>query len=111
MLEAFGVVVFVVYAAFSLLGLAMLWINAWVWWKAIRAKEGERVPSGFPFMGGFLCAVMVFLALSVVEQAKVVVPWRWFWILLPFLLDMLGLGGLLMYLLGVGRRARKDGPG
>lgn len=93
-----------------LLALGMLWVNAYVWWLARHAKEGERVPSGFPLVAGGVCAYVVFASLPVAKRLGIEVPWPWLWIALPLLLDMQGLGGLIAAVLGFARHVPPDGP-
>jgi hypothetical protein len=82
----------------------MLWVNASVFRKQRRAAEGERVPSGMPFLAGALASLAVFITLPLASRyLGLDVPWPWLWILLPLFFDMLGLGGWIAALFGFGR--------
>ena len=86
-------------------------VNFLSWRAALKAKDGERVPSGFPFIPGILGSVCVFLTLPLIGKAQgAEVPWPWAWILLPFFLDMYGPGGFVMALLGLVRETPLEEP-
>jgi hypothetical protein len=57
-----------------------------------RAKEGERVPSGIPFIPGVAGSLAAFFTLPALAQYGIDVPWPWLWILLPLVLDVYCLG-------------------
>lgn len=102
-----------------LLGLvlaSMLWlffgfgvaVNFQVWRAWRKAKVGERVPSGIPFLPGLFGAVAMFLTLPAVARWLGWQPGSWGIALLalPLVLDVYCLGWIL--LLPVGRRAAKN---
>jgi len=94
---------------FGLIALSMAWLfsilllgaNVIAWRAALRAKPGERTPSGIPLLPGVLASVTVFFTLPLVKtHAGFELPWPFFWILLPFFLDLYGLGGIVLSWLG-----------
>ena len=102
-----------------LLGLvvaSMLWlffifgavVNFQVWRAWSKAKVGERVPSGIPFLPGLFGAVAMFLTLPTVERWLDWKPGWWNVALLPLplVLDVYCLGWIL--LLPFGRRSAKN---
>ncbi len=91
---------------FALAGLAM---NFHAWRGAQRAKPGERVPSGIPFLPGVVGSVTLFFLIPQLHKhLGIEVAWPFFWILLPLFLDLQGLGGSLLTIAGVARRARSE---
>jgi len=90
-------------------------MNAQVLWLSLRAKEGERVPSGvfivFGLWGAFLAYHSVY---TVAPHYKFVVPWPVFWVLLPLFLDVYCVGFLILLFLDFVRRTTSrddDGKG
>jgi hypothetical protein len=63
---------------------------------SLRAKEGERVPSGLGFVPGVVGSLTVFFSLPALARFGVEAPWPWLWILLPLALDPYCLGGFLL---------------
>ena len=102
-----------------LLGLvvaSMLWlffafgavINFKVWRAWRKARVGERVPTGIPFLPGLFGAIAMFLTLPTVASWLDWQPGWWGVALLPLplVLDVYCLGWIL--LLPFGRGARKS---
>jgi hypothetical protein len=86
---------------------ALLALNFHVWLKRQRAKPGEAVPGGLPFLAGALASFVVFVSIPLADKyLQVEVPWPWLWILLPFFLDVLGPGGWILRLLRLRRTDR-----
>ncbi len=79
-------------------------LNFLSWRALLKAKDGEQVPSGIPFLPGIAGSLVVFFSLPALAKQGIDVPWPWFWILLPFFLDMYGPGGFVMALLGFARK-------
>ena len=93
---------------FALAGLAM---NFHAWRGAQRAKPGERVPSGIPFLPGVVGSVTLFFLIPQLHKhLGIEVAWPFFWILLPLFLDLQGLGGILLAIAGAARREGSE-PG
>lgn len=93
---------------FALAGLAM---NFQAWRVAQRAKPGERVPSGVPFLPGVVGSVTLFFLIPQLHtHLGIEVAWPFFWILLPLFLDLQGLGGILLAIAGAARREGSE-PG
>jgi hypothetical protein len=91
----------------SLFAIAGLVMNFQVWRAARHAKPGEPVPSAIPILPGVVGSLTVFFLIpQLTTRFGVEVPWPFFWILLPLVLDLQGLGGLLLSLAGLGRGAR-----
>jgi hypothetical protein len=91
----------------SLFAIAGLLMNFQVWRAARRAKPGERVASAIPILPGVAGSVSVFFLIPQLgTRLGIDVPWPFFWILLPLVLDLQGLGGLLLALAGFGRAAK-----
>lgn len=89
----------------SLFALAGLVMNFQVWRAAQRAKPGERLPAGIPFLPGIVGSVTLFFLLPLVHKhLGIDVPWPFFWILLPLFLDLQGLGGIVLAIAGMARR-------
>ncbi|MEJ2174062.1 MAG: hypothetical protein P8Y76_03915 [bacterium] len=94
----------------SLFAIAGLVINLQVWRAARRARAGERVPSGIPILPGVVGSVTLFLLIPQLRtRFGFELPWPFFWILLPLVLDLQGLGGILLALAGVRSKPRRDG--
>jgi len=94
----------------SLFALAGLVINFEAWRAARRARPGARVASGIPILPGVVGSVTLFLLIPQLKtRFGVELPWPFFWILLPLVLDLQGLGGFLLALAGVRGKARQDG--
>ena len=100
-----GLVVASMLWLFFVLGAA---INFQVWRAWSKAKVGERVPHGIPFLPGVLGAVAMFLTLPTVEQWLGWRPGWWNFALLPLplVLDVYCLGWIL--LLPFGRGSAKN---
>ncbi len=75
---------------------------------SLRAKEGERTPSGLGLLPGVVGSLTVFFSLPALAGAGVDVPWPWLWILLPLALDPYCLGGFVLMLFH--RRGRSTPP-
>lgn len=79
-------------ALLGLIVLSMAWLffaagavtNFSVLRIARRAKEGEPVPRGIPFLPGAVGSLAAFFTIGTYATQ---VPWPWLWILLPLLLD------------------------
>ncbi|MGW8270531.1 MAG: hypothetical protein ACWGNS_08750 [Burkholderiales bacterium] len=100
----------------SLFAVAGLVINFQVWRAARRAKAGERVASGIPILPGVVGSVTLFFLIPQLKaRFGIELPWPFFWILLPLVLDLQGLGGWLLALVGLRGGApasrRPDGGG
>lgn len=76
--------------------------------RSLRAKEGERVPSGMGFVPGVVGSLTVFFSLPVLARWGVEVPWPWLWIVLPLLVDPYCVGAFALMVLERlrGRRAQ-----
>ena len=59
---------------------------------AMKAKPGDRVPSGMPFIPGIVGSLAAFFTIPALAPYGVEVSWPWLWILLPLLLDVYCLG-------------------
>ena len=96
----------------SLFAVAGLLMNFQVW-RARYAKSGEPVPSAIPILPGVVGSLSVFFLIPQLSAHFAIdVPWPFFWILLPLILDLQGLGGLLLALAGLRRSAppaRREG--
>jgi hypothetical protein len=88
----------------GLILLSMAWLffiggvaaNYQVLWLSLKAKEGDRVPSGLGFIPGVVGSLTVFFSIPTLAQYGIEVPWPWLWILLPLLLDPYCLGAFLL---------------
>jgi hypothetical protein len=80
---------------FFLGGLAM---NFHALRRSLRAKEGERTPSGLGFVPGVVGSLTLFFSIPALARFGVEAPWPWLWILLPLALDPYCLGGFLLTL-------------
>jgi hypothetical protein len=88
----------------GLILLSMAWLffaggavtNFSVLLMAMRAKEGERVPSGMPFIPGVVGSLAAFFTLPALAQHGVDAPWPWLWVLLPLFLDVYCLGWIFL---------------
>ena len=90
----------------SLFAIAGLVMNFQVWRAARHAKPGEQVPSAIPILPGVVGSLTLFFLIPQLRtRFGVELPWPFFWILLPLVLDLQGLGGLLLALAGLGRSA------
>ena len=78
---------------FFLGGLAL---NIHVLRLTLRAREGERVPSGPGFLPGVVGSLTVFFSLPALAGMGIAMPWPWLWILLPLVLDPYCLGALVL---------------
>jgi len=91
----------------SLFAIAGLVMNFQVWRAARHAKPGEQLPSAIPILPGVVGSVTLFFLIPQLStRFGVEVPWPFLWILLPLVVDLQGLGGLLLALAGLGRSAR-----
>jgi hypothetical protein len=86
---------------FFALGAAM---NFHCWRKALAAREGERVPSGVPFLPGVAGSLSAFFTLPALASLGYELVWPWLWILAPLFLDVYCLGRFVLALLGFARR-------
>jgi len=99
-------------ALLALILLSMAWLlfvfgaalNLRTWRAARRAKQGELVPAGIPFLPGAVGSLAAFFSVSALIKFGHDVPWPWLWVLLPLFLDAYGLGGIVLALLGFARR-------
>jgi hypothetical protein len=99
-------------ALLALILLSMAWlffvvgaaINLRIWLALRRAKEGDTVPRGMPFLPGAVGSLAAFFSVATLIRMGYDVPWPWLWILLPLLLDAYGLGGIVLALFGIARR-------
>jgi hypothetical protein len=92
---------------FFLLGATL---NFQIWRRALAAKEGEAGPSGIPILPGVAGSLAMFFTIPALAGVGFEVPWPWFWILLPLLLDVYCLGAFVLALFGFARHAeRPDG--
>jgi hypothetical protein len=66
--------------------------------KSLRAKAGEPLPPNMGFIPGVVGSITVFFTLPALARYGVNVPWPWFWIVLPLLVDPYCLGGLVLLL-------------
>lgn len=64
--------------------------------RALAAREGERTPSGLGFVPGVVGSLVVFFTVPALMRFGIQVPWPWFWILLPLVLDPYCAGGFLL---------------
>jgi hypothetical protein len=103
-------------ALFALILLSMAWLffffgaalNLRAWLAARRARVGESVPAGMPFLPGVAGSLAAFFSVSALIKFGHDVPWPWLWVLLPLFFDAHGLGGIVLALLGLGRRGAGD---
>ena len=63
---------------------------------AMKAKPGDRVPSGMPFIPGVVGSLAAFFTIPALAPYGVEVSWPWLWILLPLLLDVYCLGWIFL---------------
>ena len=73
--------VFAVLAAFSL---SCIFINYQLFWRSIRAKPGEKVPSMIPIVGGLFGSFAVRVLLALLHGLRESGSW---YVFLPALLD------------------------
>lgn len=86
-------------------------VNFRAWLALLRAKDGERVPSGYPFIPGVVGSACAFLSIPLLQRhAGIEVPWPFAWIVLPFFLDMYGPGGFVLALCGFARKEPLRAP-
>lgn len=64
--------------------------------QSLKAKPDERVPSNIGFVPGVVGSITVFFSLPALERHGVDVPWPWFWIILPLVIDPYCAGGLVL---------------
>ena len=67
--------------------LAGLGVNYRLLRRSLKAKEGERVPSGLGVVPGVIGSITVFYTVPALARYGIEVPWPWLWILLPLVLD------------------------
>jgi hypothetical protein len=77
--------------------------------RAMNAKQGERAPSGVPFLPGVVGSLAAFFTLPALAARGLELPWPWLWILLPLLLDVHCIGGVVLFLFST--RTKRDGAG
>ena len=65
---------------------------------AMKAREGERVPSGIPFLPGVAGSLAAFFTVPALAGYGVEVPWPWLWILLPLFLDVYCVGWIFIFI-------------
>jgi hypothetical protein len=65
--------------------------------SAARAKEGDPVPSGVPFIPGVCGSLAAFFTIPALAAYGIEAPWPWFWILLPLFLDVYCLGWVWLF--------------
>jgi hypothetical protein len=65
--------------------------------RTTRAKAGEAVRSGIPFLPGVAGSLAAFFTIPALAVYGVDTPWPWFWILLPLFLDVYCLGWVLVF--------------
>ncbi|KPK04452.1 MAG: hypothetical protein AMJ64_13650 [Betaproteobacteria bacterium SG8_39] len=95
----------------SLFALAGLLMNFHAWRTARRARPGARAAAGIPILPGVVGSVTLFFLIpQLTTRFGLEVPWPFFWILLPLFLDLRGLGGLLLALVGLRGEPPQDGP-
>lgn len=72
-----------VFALFAAVSLACIVPNYWLLWRNLRAKQGEKIPSLVPLMGGLIAilAGRVFMAMQYGPRES----WSWWLLLLPLL--------------------------
>jgi hypothetical protein len=88
----------------GLILLSMAWLfflggtiaNFQVLRASLKAKEGERIPSGLGFVPGVVGSLAVFFSIPALARFGVEVPWPWLWILLPLFADPYCLGAFLV---------------
>jgi hypothetical protein len=59
---------------------------------SLKARPGDRVPSGIPIIPGVVGSLAVFFTFPALAAYGIDVPWPWLWILLPLFLDVYCLG-------------------
>ena len=59
---------------------------------AMKARPGDSVPSGIPFIPGVVGSLAVFFTIPALAPYGVEATWPWLWILLPLVLDVYCLG-------------------
>ena len=84
--------------------LAALTVNYVVLIRWLRAKPGEHVPASLGFVPGVAGSLTMVLSLPALRRLGIDLPWPWFWILLPFLIDPYCIPVLVLLLI---RRFRK----
>jgi hypothetical protein len=79
-------------------------MNFYAWRQALVAREGERTPSGVPFLPGVAGSLSMFFTLPALARFGYELSWPWLWILAPLFLDVYCLGGFVLALFGFTRR-------
>jgi hypothetical protein len=64
--------------------------------QALKARKGERAPSGLGFVPGVVGSLAAFFTVPALMRLGVEVPWPWLWIVLPLFLDPYCAGGFLL---------------
>ena len=64
--------------------------------QSLKAKPGDRVPSNMGFVPGVVGSIAVFFSLPGLARHGIDVPWPWFWIVLPLVMDPYCAGGLVL---------------
>ncbi|HZE59120.1 MAG TPA: hypothetical protein VE085_01025 [Burkholderiales bacterium] len=67
--------------------------------KSLKAKPGDRIPSGVGFIPGVVGSITVFFSVPALTGYGLEVPWPWPWILLPLVIDPYCIGGLVLLVL------------
>jgi hypothetical protein len=78
---------------------------------ALRAKAGERLPSGIPLIPGVVGSLSVFFTIPALARYGIEVAWPWLWILLPLFLDVYCLGWILLLRRTKLRKTKNDRAG
>jgi hypothetical protein len=69
-----------------------------------KAKAGDSLPSGVPFIPGVAGSLAAFFTLPALAVYGIEVPWPWLWILLPLFLDVYCLGWVFLFVFFRGRK-------
>jgi hypothetical protein len=76
---------------------------------AMKAREGERVPSGIPFLPGVAGSLAAFFTIPALAGYGVEVSWPWLWILLPLFLDVYCVGWIFLFIFFRGEKGGGSG--
>jgi len=74
--------------------------------RAMKARDGDPLPSGIPLLPGVVGSLAAFFTLPALARYGIEAPWPWLWILLPLVLDVYCLGWIFPVIFF---RGRKDG--
>jgi hypothetical protein len=71
-------------------------MNFQAWRAGLKARDGDHVPSGIPFLPGIAGMLAVFFTLPLLAGWGFMAPWPLLWIMLPLFADVYCLGSVLI---------------